>query len=76
MRPRIPSIDLNENPFCIDRRLNEEWHLIQLNRVSGPYVRHALNFDVMPAHLAGYHQDSGPVDLRTPLNRLVCKYKS
>lgn len=31
-RTRRPLVDLEDNPFCVERRTNEEWHMIQLNK--------------------------------------------
>lgn len=33
-RIRIPVVDLDDNPFCVERRVNEERYMMQLNRVS------------------------------------------
>ena len=38
-RTRVPSIDLHDNPFCVDRRLNEEWRAIEFNRVGESCVQ-------------------------------------
>lgn len=32
-RTRLPLVDLDDNPFCVERRTNEEWHMMQLNKV-------------------------------------------
>lgn len=38
-RTRVPSFDLDDNPFCLERRANEERHKMQLNKVSsGWYI--------------------------------------
>ena len=31
-RTRLPLVDLDDNPFCVERRTNEEWHMIQFNK--------------------------------------------
>ena len=43
-RTRVPSFDLDDNPFCLERRANEERHKMQLNKVgSGSQLAtHAL----------------------------------
>lgn len=40
-RTRVPLVDLDDNPFCVERRTNEEWHMMQLNKVcrTQPYLR-------------------------------------
>lgn len=33
-RNRLPLVDLDDNPFCVDRRTNDEWRMMQLHKAS------------------------------------------
>lgn len=33
-RNRLPLVDLDDNPFCVERRTNEEWRMMHLNKAS------------------------------------------
>ncbi|CAM9184466.1 unnamed protein product [Ectocarpus sp. 4 AP-2014] len=43
-RTRVPLVDLDDNPFCVERRTNEEWHMMQLNK--NPSLVHLTSADV------------------------------
>lgn len=42
-RTRVPRFDLDDNPFCLERRTNEERHKMQFNKVPGCTSRLARN---------------------------------
>lgn len=33
-RQRLPLVDVEDNPFCVERRTNEEFHMMRLNKAS------------------------------------------
>ena len=41
MRNRIPKVDIEENPFCIERQLADAAEQIKKNQVSSPVRSHA-----------------------------------
>ncbi|CAM9262855.1 unnamed protein product [Scytosiphon promiscuus] len=49
-RNRVPTVDLDDNPFCVERRMNEERHMMQLNRArkleSNPSLVHLTSADI------------------------------
>lgn len=49
-RTRVPSFDLDDNPFCLERRANEERYKMQLNKVgSGLQLAAYIVLDVTVA---------------------------